>query len=79
MPTTLRLSTPVLPGKRLEFTVPELPESGTVDVIVVLPEQKTECRSIMEFIDSLPPNPHSREEWEEIERSLQEDRNSGDR
>mgnify|MGYP001597917963 CR=1 FL=1 len=73
MQSTLRLTASVLPGKRLEITDPELPDSGTVEVIVMLPEPKTERRSIMEFIDSLPRNPHTPEECAEIERGFVRD------
>lgn len=39
MRTTLQIEATVLPGHRVEFSAPELPEGATVEVTVVVPEQ----------------------------------------
>ncbi len=85
MQTALRVTTRVLPGHRVEIVAPELPDGESVDVFVVMPtpvqstEAATKATSLMEFLDSLLPGPRSASTWEEIERDLQEDRNSWDR
>ena len=84
MQTALRVTTHLLPGHRVEIVAPELPDGEAVDVFVVRPpaqstEAVTKTTSLMEFLDSLPPGPRSAPTWEEIERNLQEDRNSWDR
>ncbi len=84
MQTALRVTTRVLPGRRVEIITPELDEGETVSVVVTpMPAQSkgsaTKPLSLMEFLDSLPPGPRSAPTWEEIERNLQEDRNSWDR
>jgi hypothetical protein len=38
MQAALKLHAPILPGKRIEITAPELPESGTVELHIFLPE-----------------------------------------
>lgn len=40
--TAIRLTTRVLPGKRIEITAPELPESGTVELVIYLPATEGE-------------------------------------
>ena len=84
MQTALRVTTRVLPGHRVEIVAPELPDGEAVDVFVVMPtpvlstEAVTKATSLMDFLDALPPGPRSAPTWEEIERNLQEDRNSWD-
>ena len=36
-------------------------------------------RSVLEFLDALPPGPRSAPTWDEIERRFQEERNAWDR
>lgn len=89
MQAALKLKAPILPGKRIEFTAPELPESGEVELIVVLPAealpapsiptQPRQFKDVMEFLNSLPDRSRTPEEWEAIEREFQEERNSWDR
>lgn len=85
MQTALKVTTHVLPGHRLEIIAPELTEGRAVEVFVVMPEPdrlavpETARMSLLEFLDSLPPGPRSASTWEEIERNLQEDRDSWDR
>ncbi len=85
MQSALRVTTRVLPGNRVEIVAPELTEGDAVEVFVVMPEAPPQSepnaprQSLMEFLQSLPPGPRSAATWEEIERSLQEDRDSWDR
>jgi len=82
MQTALRVTTRVLPGHRLEIVAPELTDGDAVEVFVVMDrpaETAAQPLSLMEFLDSLPPGPRSAPTWEEIERNLQEDRDSWDR
>ena len=82
MQAALRLETTVLPGHRLEVSVPELPEGAWVEVIVVLPQQPAPRRlSMVEFLETLPPGPSPRcfPRWEEYERHLQEEKDAWER
>jgi hypothetical protein len=80
MQAALRLETTILPGHRLEVCAPELPVGARVEIIVVLPEkQEPSKKSMLEFLESLPPGPRSYPTWEEFEKAFQEERNSWDR
>ena len=85
MQTALRVSARVLPGRRLEIAAPELTEGEDVEVFVVMPgpakspPEAPARGSVWELIQTLPPGPRSASTWEEIERLLQEDRDSWDR
>ncbi len=80
MQTALRMETTVLPGHRLEVTVPELPEGAKVEVIVVLHEQPKPHRlSMLEFVESLPPGPRAFKTWEEYEQHLREEKEAWER
>ena len=80
MPKELRLTTTVLSGNRIEITDPELHEGDPVEVIVRVPEADPKPRrSALEIFESLPPGPRSGKTWEEIEKHLQEERDSWDR
>lgn len=76
--TTYRISTTVLPGSRIEVTAPGMKEGDPVDVILVVPEAHQERHSMSEFIRSLPQGPRSAATWDEIEKNLQEERDSWD-
>jgi hypothetical protein len=78
MQTLLRLETTVLPGNRLEVTAPELPEGARVEVIVVLAEQQPRRMSMLEFLETLPPSPLLFKTAEDVNRYLQEERDSWD-
>ena len=85
MHSALKLRTPILPGHRIEITAPELPESEEVEVIVVLPEPASpllekprQFKDVMEFLNSLTPVQRTPEEWAEVERQIQEEKNSWD-
>lgn len=80
MPTTLRMETTVLPGHRVEVSAPELPEGATFEVIVVLAEKpQPRLRSVLQFLESLPPGPRAFKTREEYERHLREEKDSWDR
>ena len=76
----LHVTTRVLPGNKIEITAPELVEGQAVEVFLVLPRAAgAPRRSLLEFIESLPPGPRSAPTWEEFERQFQEERDSWDR
>jgi len=87
MQTALRITTRVLPGHRVEIVAPELTDGEAVEVFVVMPEAAVPperkpavpAQSLMDFLDALPPGPRSAPTWEEIEHTLQEERNAWDR
>jgi hypothetical protein len=80
MQTTLRMEVTVLPGHRLEISNPELPDGATVEVIVVVPEQLKSSRiSTLEFLATLPPGPLLFKTPEDVNRYMQEERDSWDR
>ena len=85
MQTALRVTTRVLPGHRVEIVAPELTDGEAVEVFVVMPspaDPLPEAQmhgSVWELIQTLPPGPRSAPTWAEIERNLQEDRDSWDR
>lgn len=78
MQTTLHIETTVLPGNRIEFRAPELPEGAKVKVTVVVPEQPRQRISMLEFIKDLPPGPRAFDTWEEYESFLQQEKDSWD-
>jgi hypothetical protein len=80
MQTALRLETTVLPGHRLEISAPELPEGARVEVIVVLPaEPPRQHQSMLDLLATLPPGPLLFKTPEEVNRYLQEERDSWER
>ena len=86
MQTALRTWTRILPGKRIDVTLPDLPEEGEVELIVMLPESDIAAEeapvrfsSAAEYLDSLPPITRTPEEWAEIERQFRAERDSWDR
>lgn len=70
MESALRISTNILPGKRIEITSPELPEEGRVDLIVLLPEQPAKSVGVLDYIDTLPVRERSAEYWAARERDV---------
>jgi len=82
MSATVRMTTTVLPGHKIEITAPELPVGGTVEVTVTVPTPAAvapDRQALKEFLDSRPPFRKTAEEWEQFERDFQEERNSWDR
>jgi len=82
--TEIRIRTKVLAGKRVEVTSPELTEGDEIEVILhtgkaeATEDQPQQFANMMEFIRSLTPIERTPEEWAEVEREFQEDRNSWD-
>jgi hypothetical protein len=80
--TALHLTTRVGPGHRIEITAPQLVEGATVEVFLIMAapaETQGPRRSMMDFLETLPPGPRSAPTWEEFERQFDEERNSWDR
>jgi hypothetical protein len=78
---TVHVKTRVLPGNRIEVAAEGLREGEDVEVTIKSvgePEQKPR-RGILDFLDSLPPNKKSPEQWAEFEREFQRERDSWDR
>ena len=86
MRAPIRLTTRVLPGKRIELTAPELLEGEEVDVLVALPRgfipppmQSGDTQGVWDYIQSLTPVHHTPKEWEELDREFRAERDSWDR
>lgn len=84
MQAALKLTARVLPGKRVEFTAPELIEGEDVELIVLQsgkpgPTQVQPFASAWEYLQSLKPVECTPEEWEAIEGELQVEKDSWDR
>jgi hypothetical protein len=82
MSATVRMTTIVLPGHKIEITAPELPIGGTVEVTVTVPIMISEApnrQALRDFLASRPPSRKTPEEWAQFERDFQEERNSWDR
>jgi hypothetical protein len=78
MQPALHLTTKVLPGNKIEIEIPEGEIGDTVDVFVVLPAKpKEKKRSVLEIIEeSRSRNAHR--SAEDIDRQIQEERESWD-
>ena len=78
--TALHTTARVQFGNKIEITAPELKEGQDVDVFLIpRPSATHPRRSVLEFLDSLPPGPRSAPTWDEIERQFQEERDAWDR
>ena len=76
----LRITARVQSGNKIEIIAPGLQEGQDVDVILVpRPSATPSRRSVLEFLDALPPGPRSASTWDEIERRFQEERDAWDR
>ena len=82
MQSAIKIRTTVLPGRRIAFDAPELPEGTNVELII-LPELENRSqeappkfRDVLEFLDSLPDKRHDFQEWEHIERELQQEKDA---
>jgi hypothetical protein len=76
----LKLTTRVLPGKRIEVTAPELTEGDEVEIFIALPASSApKRRSVLDIIESLPPGPRQFKTPEEADRYLQEERDAWER
>jgi len=75
MQSVVRTITTVLPGNRIELSTPDLPEGQSVEVVLRFESSDEKARGgILEFLDSLPPGPRSARTWDELEASLQTER-----
>ena len=85
MQVALKLKTTVLPGHRISVDAPELPEGTNVELIILpdLAASRSEAprqfKDVLEFLDSLPERRRTPEEWEAIERELQEEKAAWER
>lgn len=78
MQPALHLTTKVLPGYKIEIEIPEGEIGDTVDVFVVLPEKpKAKKRSVLEIIEESRSR-NTLRSAEDIDRQLQEERDSWD-
>ncbi|NMG18700.1 hypothetical protein [Brasilonema bromeliae] len=78
MQAALRITTKVLPGNKIEIELPEAEIGDTVDVFVILPEKpKVKQRSVIEILEEVHAKRPSKTA-EEIDRQLQEERDSWD-
>ncbi len=70
MQSAIRVTTKVLPGDKVEVQVPEGLEGSVVEVVVIIPPQKTINRqNILEFLTQLR-NRHPQRSVEEINQDL---------
>ena len=78
MEGALHIRTLVGPGSSIAVNVPELREGDAVDLFVV-PAETPRRRPVAEIVQSLPQGPRSAATWDELERQLEEERDSWDR
>jgi hypothetical protein len=86
MQAALKMKTRVLPGKRIEVTSPELADNEEVELIVLRSGSPREAsgsaapsQGVWDYVQSLKPVGRTPEEWADIERELQEEKNSWER
>ncbi len=84
MQAALKLTARVLPGKRVEFTAPELIEGEDVELIVLksdkpVPPHAQPFASAWEYLQSLKPVERTPEEWAAIEREILAEKDSWER
>jgi hypothetical protein len=78
MPSTVRVTTKVLPGDKVEVQLPPGSEGQEVDVFVVLPEDPTaQDVDILKFLAEAREK-HAGRSAEEIDRQLRAERDSWD-
>ena len=83
-PTTIKLKSKVLPGKRVVVESNELVVGEVIDVLIsrstIVPnEHKSRYKSMVEIVASTPEFRRTPDQWRERERSIQEEKNSWDR
>lgn len=80
MSSIMRVESVVLPGRRLELSVPDFPEGAKVQVTVeVQGRVPDQLPSMLEFLAALPPAPLLFNDAEEVKRYIEEERDSWDR
>ncbi|MFM2061179.1 MAG: hypothetical protein RLZZ507_849 [Cyanobacteriota bacterium] len=78
MQEALHITTKVLPGNKIEISVPNSAIGDTVDIFVILPEKPTsKRRSIIELIEQIRSKQTFRSA-EDIDKQLQEEREAWD-
>ncbi|WP_298915504.1 hypothetical protein [uncultured Nostoc sp.] len=78
MLAALRITTKVLPGNKIEIELPEAEIGDSVDVFVILPEKPASKRgSVLELIEQARSK-HAFRTTEDIDRQLQQQRDSWD-
>jgi hypothetical protein len=78
--TALYIKARVQSGNKIEINAPELQEGQEVDIFLIpRPSAAPARRSVLDFLDSLPPGPRSAPTWDEIERQFHEERAAWDR
>jgi hypothetical protein len=78
MQSALRITTQVLPGNKIEIQIPEAEIGDNVDVFVILPEKaESKRRSAIEILDEVHAK-RAPKSVEEIDKYLQEERQSWD-
>lgn len=79
MEAALRITTKVLPGKKIEVSSPELVEGEAVEILIVLPgPAKRQKRSVMDIIEG-GGFPSRGTTAEEVDRYIEQERDSWDR
>lgn len=79
MESALHIRTKVLPGKKIEIAAPDLIEGEAVEVFVVMPKRRgPRRRTVMDLIEG-KEFPKTRRTADEIDRYIQEERDSWDR
>jgi hypothetical protein len=75
------ITTTVLPGRRIEVSVPAFTVGQTVAVTVAAsPEAPRNGKfDLVGFFDALPPGPRTFPTWEDYEQHFQSERDSWDR
>ncbi len=77
--TALYTTARVQSGNKIEFTALELKEGQDVDAFLIpRPSGTHPRRSVLKFLDSLPPGPRSAPLWAEIDGQFQEARDAWD-
>jgi hypothetical protein len=77
MQSALRITTQVLPGNKIEIQVTEASIGDTIDVFVILPEKRESKRSsVVELIEKIRSQREFFRTAEDINRQLQEERES---
>ncbi|MEH2141781.1 hypothetical protein [Nostoc sp.] len=72
------LTTKILPGNKIEIEIPEAEIGDSVDVFVILPEKPASKRgSVLELIEQARSK-HAFRTTEDIDRQLQQERDSWD-
>jgi hypothetical protein len=78
--TALHTTARVQARNKIEITSSELAEGQDVDVFLIpRPSATPAHRSVLEFLDSLPPGPRTAPTWDQFERQFQEERDAWDR